>query len=284
MLWVAAFTAQAVGFGRVSNTTSLGQPLNFEATVRLATDEVLTPECVAAEVFSGDNKLPGPLVRLQLDPGADGSERKVRVRTTSVIDEPVVTVLLTVGCEGKTTRKFVAFVDPPSLGLAQSSAVGEAPAEAPTAAANGASAAATSSPPSAEQPSSPAPATAAVTQPSTRSGGTSARAPSRRGTNVAGVAPVKRSKPAVFRSARAPVQSGSRLKLEPAAPIRTAKAAVPEAVAPAAPVVPVVPVAPPAAALPASGVRSPRRPRPRRSRHPICLPKSGPACRRLKKA
>lgn len=127
MLWVAASTAQALGFGRVSNSTVLGQPLNFEATVRLAPGEDVTPECVFADVYSGDNKLVAPLVRIQLDPGADGSERRLRVRTTSVIDEPVVTVLVTLGCDGTMTRKFVAFVDPPAIGLAESGVVGEPP-------------------------------------------------------------------------------------------------------------------------------------------------------------
>ena len=241
MLWIASSAAQAVGFGRVSNTTSLGQPLNFEAMVRLAPDEVLTPECVAAEVFSGDNKLVQPLVRVQLDPG-EGSERRVRVRTTSVIEEPVVTVVLTLGCDSKTSRKFVAFIDPPSLGLAQAGAVGEAPAST-GASESPAAPVATNTPAAADQAAPPDPV--ATAQPSARAGGPGARTPGRRSSNVATAPQSGRSKPPAFRSTRAPGPSGARLKLEPAPSIKTAKAPAPGA-APAAPL---------AAALPASGIQ-----------------------------
>ena len=159
MLWVAVSTAQAIGFGRVSNSTSLGQPLNFEAIVRLSGDETLTQECVFAEVFSGDNKLVQPLVRVQLDPG-EGAERKVRVRTSSLIDEPVVTVLLTLGCDSKTTRKFVAFIDPPAMGLAQAASPVES--AAPSAPVDAASTpVASGSRPAADQSASTAPVAAA---------------------------------------------------------------------------------------------------------------------------
>ena len=245
MLWVAATTAQAVGFGRVSNTTSLGQPLNFEAIVRLATDETLTPECVFAEVFSGDNKLVQPLVRVQLDAGADAGERKVRVRTTTVIDEPVVTVLLTLGCDSKTSRKFVAFVDPPAMGLAQAGAVGEAPAAVEP---SPALAAAVGRP---AVDASAAPAPGVASQPPARVAAASARVSTRRKANSGTASQVRRTQAPAVTTARAPVQSGPRLKLEAAPPILTAKAPAPAA-APAA-VAP--PVAPPAVELPASGVQ-----------------------------
>ena len=255
VLWVAVSTAQAVGFGRVSNTTTLGQPLNFEAMVRLATDESLAPECVFAEVFSGDNKLVQPLVRVQLDPGADGAERKLRVRTTSVIDEPVVTVILTLGCDsGKTTRKFVAFVDPPLLGLAQAGAVGEAPASAPA-----------TEPPSAPVAANGRPATEPAVTPEPAAeprarvvAAPAPRAASRRNANTGTVSQARRTKPPAFRTARAPAQPGSRLKLEPAPAVVTAKA---PAAAPAAP--PAAPVAPPPlAALAASGIQVAEAPKP----------------------
>ena len=253
VLWVAVSTAQAVGFGRVSNTTSLGQPLNFEATVRLATDEVLGPECVSAEVFSGENKLVQPLVRVQLDPG-DGIERKVRVRTTSVIDEPVVTVLLTLGCDNKISRKFVAFIDPPALGLAQSGTVGEAPA--PVASAESAAAPLAASPrPAPDRAGSPVPGTASDAP--VRASRPAARAPVRRSAQVAAAAQPGAARAPAPRPARAAGPTGARLKLEPTAPVPTAKASAPE---PASAVA--APAAAVPAALPASGVQVAEAPKP----------------------
>ena len=48
----AASGAQAVGFGRVTPTAVLGQPLNVTVPLRLEAGERLFAECVAAEVGS----------------------------------------------------------------------------------------------------------------------------------------------------------------------------------------------------------------------------------------
>lgn len=127
-LLAAATSVQALGFGSITNTTQLGQALNFGVVLRLDADESLSRECVSAEVLSGDNKLPAGLVRTTLEGAADANERNVRITTSSLIDEPVVTVSITVGCTAKVTRRYVAFIDPPVINLAQA-----APTDAPTA-------------------------------------------------------------------------------------------------------------------------------------------------------
>ena len=118
-LLFAVTSAHGLGFGRVVNATQLGQPLNFAAALRLDADESLERECVSAEVQSGDNKLATAQVRATLE--GLGTERNVRVTTLSIIDEPVVTISVTVGCTSKVTRKFVAFIDPPLITLPDSS-------------------------------------------------------------------------------------------------------------------------------------------------------------------
>jgi len=122
-LWLAISSAHAVGFGRVTNATQLGQPLNFAAAVRLEPDELLPRECVSAEVQSGDSKLQPQQVRVTLEGAADSMDRSVRVTTSSLIDEPVVTISVTLGCTAKVTRRFVAFVDPPLINAAETAPV-----------------------------------------------------------------------------------------------------------------------------------------------------------------
>ncbi len=122
-LWFAASSAHALGFGRITNATQLGQPLNFAAVVRLEPEESLPRECVSAEVQSGDTKLQPGQIRTTLEGSPDSSERSVRVTTSAIIDEPVVTVSVTVGCTARITRRFVAFIDPPLINLAQGGAV-----------------------------------------------------------------------------------------------------------------------------------------------------------------
>jgi hypothetical protein len=253
VLWVAVSTAQAIGFGRVSNSTSLGQPLNFEAVVRLAGDETLTSECVFAEVFSGDNKLVQPLVRVQLDPG-EGSDRKVRVRTSSVIDEPVVTVLLTVGCDGKTTRKFVAFIDPPQVALAQAATPVES---TPPVAAGDAASAPTAAVTRPATPSAGAGAPSSAVQPvPTRRASSAPRTAARRSNSAATASQARQTRAPATRTAPAPVQSGSRLQLD--APVLTAKAPTATAVPPPAP----APAAAPVVEAPASAVLVAESPKP----------------------
>ena len=116
---LAAPGANALGFGRIVNGTQLGQPLNFAAVLNLDADETLARECVAAEVFSGDNKLQPNQIRVTLEAGAGARERSVRITSTTLIDEPVLTVSVTLGCSAKMTRRFVAFIDPPTVNLAQ---------------------------------------------------------------------------------------------------------------------------------------------------------------------
>lgn len=121
-LWLAASSAHALGFGRVTNATQLGQPLNFAAALRMEADESLPRECVSAEVQSGDSKLQPGQIRTTLEGAPDSLERSVRVTTSTVIDEPVVTISVTVGCTARMTRRFVAFIDPPLINLAQGGA------------------------------------------------------------------------------------------------------------------------------------------------------------------
>ncbi|MDP3823497.1 MAG: hypothetical protein Q8R33_18665 [Burkholderiales bacterium] len=121
-LWVAAAPAKALGFGRIGNTTQLGQPLNFAAAIRLENDESLSRECVSAEVVVGESTLQSGQVRVTLEAGAAANERLVRITTSALIDEPVVTVSVSVGCTSKVTRKFVAFIDPPLINAPQTAA------------------------------------------------------------------------------------------------------------------------------------------------------------------
>ena len=130
LLSLAAGSVQALGFGRIGWATTLGQQLSFSAVVRLEPDETLANECVGAEVFSGENKLPAGFVRLSVEPGASAAERIVRVSTTTLLDEPVITVSLGVGCGSRLSRRFVVFLDPPVINLARAPAVEPPPATA----------------------------------------------------------------------------------------------------------------------------------------------------------
>jgi len=115
---LSAAPAAAMGFGPTTMATTLGQRLDFVAHVSLEADETLASHCVDAKVMIGDNVIGGDNVRVAVENGRDGGERRVRVSTRIAVDEPVVTVDVSVGCASRMTRRFVAFVDPPALRLA----------------------------------------------------------------------------------------------------------------------------------------------------------------------
>lgn len=119
--------ASALGFTRGVNSGHIGGPLNFAAFVRVDASEELLRECVFADAMVGDRKLPSGQLRVTLENTADPGERMVRVTSSVLIDEPVVTVNVTVGCSGKLSKSFVEFVDPPALNLAQSRPVENLP-------------------------------------------------------------------------------------------------------------------------------------------------------------
>lgn len=109
-----ASTAVALSLGAVSNASRLGQPLDFAVAVKLDPDEALPPHCVFAEVTAGDNRIPPGQVRARLIRNGRSAEAVARISTTVRLNEPVVTVTLSLGCPARLSHKFVSLLDPPS--------------------------------------------------------------------------------------------------------------------------------------------------------------------------
>lgn len=103
-----------MGFGRLSAAAVLGQPLSLPIPLRLEPGERLEPQCVFAEVLAGDTAIHHERVRVRIEQGATAANWLARITTTVPIDEPVLDITLTVGCEQRFSRRFVAFADPPS--------------------------------------------------------------------------------------------------------------------------------------------------------------------------
>lgn len=118
-LWTASSTTYGLGLGHPVSRAILGDTLSVSVPVRLDAGEELSADCVKADVYFGDDKVPAPRVQTQLNhttaPMGRQAEQVIQVRTSALINEPVVTVYVTAGCQTKITRKLVALVDPPDL-------------------------------------------------------------------------------------------------------------------------------------------------------------------------
>lgn len=210
-LWTLAQGVLAVGFGKLPDTTTLGQPLELKIPLRVDAGEDLRPECLNGEVHFSDNLQQPGTTSLRLDPAEpSATERVLRLSTSTRVDEPVVTVQITVGCASKVTRRFTLFADPPMLAPTEAAAPVAAapPPPAPAAAAASRSEAdqqdAVAPPPprAAATPRAPARSRAATTAPR--------RAPAKATTDTA------TPRPAPQRAARpAATGNNARLKLAP---------------------------------------------------------------------
>ncbi len=106
----AAAGAYGAACSQVAPAVVIGQPLNFSVQLRGDTGEPITPECVTAEVSVGDRKLPAAQVRAALvSTGADGA--RIRVFTLQRIEEPVVSVQLSIGCQTRVTRRYMLMAE-----------------------------------------------------------------------------------------------------------------------------------------------------------------------------
>ncbi|MEP6792223.1 MAG: hypothetical protein ABI907_12690, partial [Ramlibacter sp.] len=109
-LLCAALSSTALTLGRSRGVALLGRPLDFTIAVTLdaATDEAgLCPE---ADVFQGDTRVDAGRVAVRLERGT-GREALLRVRSAALVDEPVVTVYLRLGCQQKVTRRYVLLAE-----------------------------------------------------------------------------------------------------------------------------------------------------------------------------
>lgn len=121
-----------MGFGRLPTTATLGQPLQLTVPLRLEANEDLPPECLNAQVYFADNLQQPGTTNLRLVPAAPGVlERSLVLTTTTRVDEPIVSVEVTVGCTAKVVRRFTLLADPPLIApVAPTVAAAPAPADA----------------------------------------------------------------------------------------------------------------------------------------------------------
>lgn len=248
----ASMPVHGLGIVGAPSNATLGAPLNFPIRVRIDSDESLNSTCVTAEASQGDQRIAPSSLRTSIEQGSIPDERVVRVYTTVAIDEPVVTVTLTLGCAGRFERRFTVFADPPLVTVAAApeavapSSVEPTVATTPTRREAAASAPRADGAPPGGSTAEPA---AAASQPVRSSRPTAGHAPARSAAamrptarrpaaRAVAAAPATSEAPTAAAAARggaAPARalaaSGPRLKLDPLEPIARGSAAASAAAA-----------------------------------------------------
>ncbi|MBB4841577.1 hypothetical protein HNP55_000072 [Paucibacter oligotrophus] len=106
--------ALALGVDRPQAQSGLGQPLNLLFPLRLSPGETLSADCVQAEVLAGESRIAAGQLRIQLEGASEAAVQGVRLRSAVAIDEPIISINLSVGCPARLVRQYSALIDPPN--------------------------------------------------------------------------------------------------------------------------------------------------------------------------
>jgi tetratricopeptide (TPR) repeat protein len=112
LLLLAATSSSAVSLGRHRGAALIGRPLDISVQAVLDAQEDPAGLCLDADVFYADNKLAKSRVRVTAEKiSASGPEALIRIQSSALVDEPVVTLYLRVGCQQKTEKRYVVLAD-----------------------------------------------------------------------------------------------------------------------------------------------------------------------------
>lgn len=109
-----AFGSEALTLGRLSGAAWVGRSLDVTIPVQMNAGEAADSLCLQAEVFHADTRQDASGVSVTMEPSTRPQTATVRIRSSTPVDEPVVTVYLRAECGPRTTRRYVMLADMPS--------------------------------------------------------------------------------------------------------------------------------------------------------------------------
>lgn len=109
-----ALGSAALSLGRARGAAWIGQPLELLIPVQSDPGQTDGTLCAEADVFHGDSRQDASRVQVQVMPGEQPDTLNLKVNSSALIDEPVVTIYLRAGCGQKSSRKYVLLADFPT--------------------------------------------------------------------------------------------------------------------------------------------------------------------------
>ncbi|KQP20018.1 FimV family protein [Pseudorhodoferax sp. Leaf267] len=147
----------------------MGQPLSLAVEVRVDSPDDAVAQCFRADVFHGDAAVEASRVRIIVQaPGAGSQDAVIRIRSSAVVDEPVIGVVLHALCGQRGERRYDFLPEYPAELVAAQVPVArptEAPASVPFAAPDSAATAPVAPTPLPVPAPAPAPRPAAAAPP-----------------------------------------------------------------------------------------------------------------------
>lgn len=104
----------ALTLGRARGAAWIGQPLELIVPLQIEPGQSDGGLCAEADVFHGDSRQDASRVQVQVTPTDQPDTFNIKINSSALIDEPVVSVYVRAGCSQKSSRKFVLLADYPS--------------------------------------------------------------------------------------------------------------------------------------------------------------------------
>ena len=122
-LFALSLTASALSLGQSQGQVVLGAPLDLVFQLQPDADMDAASSCVTGEVLLGERRIDSSRVNITPLARRPGLPASVRLRASVVVDEPVVVVKLSAGCQGLTSRSYTFFAELPETVAASGAAL-----------------------------------------------------------------------------------------------------------------------------------------------------------------
>lgn len=114
LLGLLAEVAEALSLGAPQGKVWLGQPIDLGFEVQLDPGMSVDALCPQARLVSGDVAVPAGRVQVSVRPGEPERNPVLRVQSSHLADEPVLTAQVSVHCTGRVTREYTFLADLPA--------------------------------------------------------------------------------------------------------------------------------------------------------------------------
>jgi pilus assembly protein FimV len=113
LLLCVSIASEALTLGDIRGPVIIGRPLDVTIPVQVEKTDDAAASCFGAEVFHADVRQPAARVRVLVEPTGTAQSFHVRVLSSALVNEPVVSVTLRTRCDLKTERRYVLLADLP---------------------------------------------------------------------------------------------------------------------------------------------------------------------------
>lgn len=114
LLGLLAEAAEALSLGAPQGKVWLGQPIDLGFEVQLDPGMSVDALCPQVRLVSGDVAVPAGRVQVSFRPGEPERNPVLRVQSSHLADEPVLTAQVSVHCTGRVTREYTFLADLPA--------------------------------------------------------------------------------------------------------------------------------------------------------------------------